>query len=105
MKCWRIRKEREEKDKLEYYVSEVQNLNHTYGFEGSDDFVLLPKKEKSIERVHMLRQMEKDLALLGMPETELNHVICLDDESMDISLPRQMNIRYGMRKQISGRQK
>lgn len=82
------KEEREEKDKLEYYVSEVQNLNHTYGFEGSDDFVLLPKKEKSIERVHMLRQMEKDLALLGMPETELNHVICLDDESMDISLPR-----------------
>jgi len=32
------------KDKLEYYVSEVQNLNHTYGFEGSDDFVLLPKE-------------------------------------------------------------
>ena len=36
----------------------------------------------------MLCQMKKDLALLGMPETELNHVICLDDESMDISLPR-----------------
>ena len=69
-------------------MSEVQSLNHTYGFEGSDDFVLLPQREKSIERVHMLRQMEKDLALLDMPETELNHVICLDDESMDISLPR-----------------
>lgn len=82
------KEEREEKDKLEYYVSEVQSLNHTYGFEGSDDFVLLPQREKSIERVHMLRQMEKDLALLDMPETELNHVICLDDESMDISLPR-----------------
>ena len=82
------KEEREEKDKLEYYVSEVQSLNHTYGFEGSDDFVLLPQREKSIERVHMLCQMKKDLALLGMPETELNHVICLDDESMDISLPR-----------------
>ena len=82
------KEEREEKDKLEYYVGEVQSLNHTYGFEGSDDFVLLPQREKSIERVHMLCQMKKDLALLGMPETELNHVICLDDESMDISLPR-----------------
>ena len=71
------KEEREEKDKLEYYVSEVQSLNHTYGFEGSDDFVLLPQREKSIERVHMLRQMEKDLALLDMPETELNHVISL----------------------------
>ena len=60
------KEEREEKDKLEYYVSEVQSLNHTYGFEGSDDFVLLPQREKS---------------------------------------HGQMNIRYGMRKQISGRQK
>ena len=29
-----------------------------------------------------------DGKIAGMPETELNHVICLDDESMDISLPR-----------------
>ena len=40
------KEEREEKDKLEYYVSEVQSLNHTYGFEGSDDFVLLPQQRE-----------------------------------------------------------
>lgn len=80
--------EREEKDKLEYYVSEVQNINHTYGLEDKDDFVLLPQRDRNTEDVKMIRQMAKDRALLGMPETELNHVICLDDESMDASLPR-----------------
>lgn len=80
--------EREEKDKLEYYVSEVQNMNHTWGFADSDDFELLPQKNRNTESAHMVRQMAKDRVLLGMPETELNHVICLDDEGMDASLPR-----------------
>lgn len=80
--------EREEKDKLEYYVSEVQNINHTYGLEDKDDFALLPQRDRNTEDVQMIRQMAKDRVLLGMPETELNHVICLDDESMDASLPR-----------------
>lgn len=36
----------------------------------------------------LMRQMKKDKMLLDMPDSELNHVICLDNESMDLSVPR-----------------
>lgn len=44
--------------------------------------------EENTEETILLRQLARDRVLLGMPETELNHAICLDEESLDLALPR-----------------
>ena len=83
------KEERDEKDKGNLTASQVQNIRHTCGFENMEDMVSFPQQERAEHKnIDVARQIARDLALLGMPETELNHVICLDDEDMDACLPR-----------------
>jgi len=46
------------------------------------------RRENEVSELDVARQMARDWVLLGIPENELNHAICLDDESMDLALPR-----------------
>lgn len=83
------KEERDEKDKGNLTASQVQNIRRTCGFENMEDTVSFPQQERAEHKnIDVARQIARDLALLGMPETELNHVICLDDEDMDACLPR-----------------
>ena len=52
------------------------------------DEEIIPMFEEEHKNIDVTRQIARDRALLGMPEMELNHVICLDDEDMDACLPR-----------------
>ncbi len=45
-------------------------------------------EERTVSEIDVARQMARDRVLLGMPENELSHVLCLDDEGMDLALPR-----------------
>lgn len=82
------REERDEKDRSNPAVSQMQNISHTYGFRNMTDMVSFPQQERTEHKIDVARQIARDRVLLGMPETELNHVICLDDEDMDACLPR-----------------
>ncbi len=45
-------------------------------------------EDRTVSEIDVTRQIARDRALLDMPENELSHVICLDDEGMDMALPR-----------------
>ena len=83
------KEERNEKDRGNLTASQVQNIRHTFGFENMEDTASFPQQERAEHKnIDVTRQIARDRALLGMPEMELNHVICLDDEDMDACLPR-----------------
>lgn len=64
--------EKEEKEKTDKSVEETQNIE---------------KEEQSI-RTRLFRQFAQDRVLLGMPESELSHVICLDGDGIDLVVPK-----------------
>jgi len=45
-------------------------------------------EERTVSEIDVARQMARDRVLLGMPENELSHVLCLDDDGIDLALPR-----------------
>lgn len=45
-------------------------------------------EERTVNEIDIDRQMARDRVLLGMPENELSHVLCLDDDGMDLAVQR-----------------
>lgn len=85
--AWDVRSDRLSEDAWECEVVERTTEKEEKTGNSVEEAQNIEIEEQNMA-VSLSRQFAKDKVLLGIPDSELNHVICLDDESMDMVVPR-----------------